>query len=142
MYEKAKAISAVISPSGGEPDMTAIFLALEAMKSMDGSKSSASAIHMQSAEAYLNSPGIQSMKIALPFAAPEQRRMLGGFIKLLEFQKLFEMMNDLTRQQGKHWKHDLLVSIRPHVTKEKQKFLDDMLMMIDYSIILEDMRSK
>lgn len=88
----------------------------------------------------IHTPAMRSIKSAVVYLEPEYQKQMGIFIKLLELKKLLEaysekMITMQTKDEG-NWRKNMLLSIRPHMDKEKQAQIDLLITFIDLKEIM------
>ncbi len=86
----------------------------------------------------INTPGLLSIKAAIPYLDFEYQRKIGVLIKLLELKKLLEMYSQTAIQisSTKDYKRGMLTAIRPHMTEDKRNKIDILLKLIDIDEIV------
>jgi len=94
----------------------------------------------------VHTPQMKVIKAAIPYMKVDHQRILGVFIKFLELKKVIDIYrNDspplasTSFLTNPNWKIDMLASIRPHCTEEKQYMVDMMTKVIDIGELMKKM---
>lgn len=94
----------------------------------------------------IHTPQMKVVKAAIPYMEPSQQKILGIFIKSLELKKVIDSyknnenpLSSTDLSTTPHWKVDMLNSIRPHCTEEKQCIVDMMARIMDIGELMKRM---
>ncbi|HHW67607.1 MAG: hypothetical protein PWP07_1153 [Epulopiscium sp.] len=96
----------------------------------------------------LHTPQMKVIKAAIPYLKLHHQRVLGVFVKFLEFKKAVDLykhnnspLSIKSLEENPNWKIDMLNSIRPHCTEEKQCMVDMVMKVIDIEELMKKMHS-
>ncbi|NLK97565.1 hypothetical protein [Defluviitalea saccharophila] len=96
----------------------------------------------------VHTPQMKVIKAAIPYMKVHHQRVLGVFIKFLELKKVMDIyknnsspLSTVSLSTNPNWKIDMLTSIRPHCTVEKQCVVDMMSKVIDIGELMKKMHS-
>ncbi|MDR1913864.1 MAG: hypothetical protein LBQ68_05210 [Clostridiales bacterium] len=85
------------------------------------------------------SPSIKAVKSAMRYVDPRHHKALGIWIKFMEIQNLVEICgkrsSDSYSQEG-DWRYGMLLSMRPHVSYQKQCVIDLLVKAMELQEIL------
>lgn len=96
----------------------------------------------------VHTPQMKVIKAAIPYMEINHQKVLGVFVKFLELKKVVDIyknnnapLSANSLSTSPHWKIDMLNSIRPHCTEEKQCMVDMMAKIMDISDLMKKMSS-
>lgn len=96
----------------------------------------------------IHTPQMKVIKAAIPYMEPYHQKILGIFVKALEFNKVINVYNSTETplstahlKSQSHWKTGMLNSIKPHCSEDKKCMLDMMIKVMDIGELLNKMKT-
>lgn len=96
----------------------------------------------------IHTPQMKVIKAAIPYMDPSQQKILGIFVKSLELKRVMDVyrtndnpLSATSVSSNPHWKMDMLNSIRPHCSEEKQCLVDMMTRVMDIGELMKKMNT-
>lgn len=96
----------------------------------------------------IHTPQMKVIKAAIPYMQVTNQKVLGVFIKFLELRKVIELYKDSNSplsatsfSTNPNWQTEMLYSIRPHCSEEKQCIVDMMAKIMDIGELAKKMHS-
>ena len=126
MMEMFKMIQSFTERPGNQPD--GVFDQEPNRKSFDG---------------MVQTPDLMSMKAAMQYLHPNMQKTLSILIKIIEIQRLLAVFSEdamaMPIAREGDWRRNMLVSVRPYMTPQKQGLLDMLVKFVDIIAISKNM---
>lgn len=96
----------------------------------------------------IHTPRLKVIKTAIPYLEPNYQRILGVFVKAVEFKKVIDIyknpenpLSNMALKSKAHWKTEMLNSFKPHCSEENQYILDMMIKVMDIGELMKKINS-
>ncbi|NLK20678.1 MAG: hypothetical protein GX308_01045 [Epulopiscium sp.] len=96
----------------------------------------------------IHTPKMKAIKAAIPYMEYSNQKILGVFIKSLELKKVLDVYSNANSPLGAanltsnpNWKTDMLNSIRPHCSEDRQCVLDMLVKIMDIGELINRVKT-
>lgn len=97
----------------------------------------------------IHTPELKVVKAAIPYFEPYHQKILGVFVKAMEFKRVIDMyyknpenpLINMNLKSNPYWKTEMLNSFKPHCSHENQYLIDIMVKVMDIGELMKKIQS-